>query len=516
MPVPPGVILPETRRKTVAFLVLTVLVLCAHLLLNAHFKAQSESISYGFFLPLSLLTGVVCWSRAVRSAPGMRRGWALMTSAISLWFLATVMAAWAHIFQHALPSVATIDDFLYFFYGVPTLLAIAAPDDRQPFSLFFWFDGIQAAAVGFLAYIAIFAAIPFSGVALHPIPVSRLIWIYDAENLLLAVFATARMMVSPRGTEHRRFFQVLTAFLWTYGICATIYNHIVASAFDAGLLDILVDIPFIVLGLIAFFVGRLPAEEDHGRHRTPVALFIDNARPILLGLALIMLSAVVAHSHFRIAMGSILGAFVIYGVRSAILQSRLISTQMLLETANNSLSEMTLEDGLTGIANRRCFDQRLAHEWSRSHRTRSPLSLVLIDIDRFKLLNDTYGHLVGDECLKQVARTLRSALNRPGDLLARYGGEEFVALLPDTPELGARNVAARMQAILSATTPIPAIDRQVTVSIGTTTWEGQKDCSAGHLVDTADRALYAAKQNGRNRTEFLPLEARRNAMPAQS
>ena len=175
---------------------------------------------------------------------------------------------------------------------------------------------------------------------------------------------------------------------------------------------------------------------------------------------------------------------------------------------------MTLEDGLTGVANRRCFDQRLAHEWSRAHRTRTPLSLLLIDIDHFKNLNDTHGHLTGDECLIQVARTLRGVLQRPGDLFARYGGEEFVALLPETDEAGARNVADRLQAAQRGTSPIAGLQRQVTISIGGTTWTNQKNVSAQKLVDLADHALYEAKQNGRDRVEYLPANGERDHVPS--
>jgi diguanylate cyclase (GGDEF)-like protein len=489
---------------------MALILLCAHFVLNAYFRSQSESISYGFFGPVSLLAVGVLWWRAQHCPPSMRRNWGLFTAALALWSIATLFAVNEHLFLHAVPTAAAIDDFFYFFYGVPILLAIAAPDDSQPDSLFFWFDGFQAAAVGFLAYIALFAAIPFSGVPPHPMSVSRLIWIYDTENLILAVFATARLAEYPREAINRRFFQTMVVYLWVYGICASIYNHVVARFYDAGILDVLVDIPLLLLAGMVAFAPTPHAGGEAPQQRKPAGLMIDNVRPILLGLALVMLSATVAQAHFKIAISAILGAFVIYGIRSAILQSRLLNTQMLLETANSRLAEMTLEDGLTGIANRRCFDQRLTNEWSRAQRTHAALSLVLIDIDHFKKLNDTYGHIVGDECLIQVARTLRTAINRPGDLLARYGGEEFVALLPETDVAGAANVADRLQSLLRATAPVAPIPRQVTISIGTTTWQNQKDISFHQLVEAADRALYNAKKNGRDRIESLSLDADRD------
>jgi diguanylate cyclase (GGDEF)-like protein len=204
-------------------------------------------------------------------------------------------------------------------------------------------------------------------------------------------------------------------------------------------------------------------------------------------------------------MASILAAFVVYGIRSSYLQSRYQQSQIALERARDRLEELVLQDGLTGLANRRCFDQRLQQEWARARRNRHPLSLLLIDIDHFKKLNDSHGHLIGDECLIQVAQTLRRALNRPGDLLARYGGEEFVALLPETGDLGAEQVAERLQRTLRLCAPVAQVEKQVTISIGVCTCQPGESSPVQALIEAADRALYLAKQRGRNRIETLPF-----------
>lgn len=478
---------------------------CAHLGLALAFPARSDAISYVFFVGWAAAALTACLVRAANCPPGMQRNWALVSIALLLWLGGTVAAVGAQFFEHASPSVAALPDFFYFFYGVPMLLAIASPEDRQSIPVFFWLDGIQAAGVGYLAYVALFGVLPFTGTLPHPISVERLIWIYDAEDFVLAVFASARLLASPRKSAERRFFALINVFLWSYAVSASIYNHIEAVKTDAGVFDVLVDVPFLLLAAAVLFPVR-KADTEAGRHgRRLSASLIDNARPALLGLCLVALGAWVAHDHFAVAIGIVFGGFAVYGVRSAILQNRFAQTEAELETARDRLEQLVLQDGLTRIANRRCFDQRFQQEWARARRTGAPLSVLLIDIDHFKQLNDTFGHMVGDESLTQVAQTLQKALNRPGDLLARYGGEEFVALLPETNDSGAINVAENLQACLMRTPPLNGIDRQVTISIGVTTAVPRQGVRMEHLLQSADRALYAAKQNGRDRTEYLPM-----------
>jgi diguanylate cyclase (GGDEF)-like protein len=173
----------------------------------------------------------------------------------------------------------------------------------------------------------------------------------------------------------------------------------------------------------------------------------------------------------------------------------------LLDAAYQRLQHISFLDGLTGIANRRRFDEFLHNEWRRALRGGSSLSLVMIDIDYFKAFNDTYGHQAGDECLTRVASALQGALRRAGDLVARYGGEEFVAVLPATPADGALAVAQtlreRVEALGVAHRGSPVSDR-VTISLGVATTVPSRATSAAALVAAADRALYQAKREGRN------------------
>lgn len=161
------------------------------------------------------------------------------------------------------------------------------------------------------------------------------------------------------------------------------------------------------------------------------------------------------------------------------------------------LQKLTVTDELTGLANRRRLETKLNEEIHRSKRNQSPFSVLMIDLDRFKSVNDEYGHQRGDEVLKLCARTLQEQTRRT-DLAARYGGEEFCVLLPDTELQGAACAAGKIRrAVEELPDPVP------TVSIGIASWE--PDVSAEDLIDRADEALYAAKENGRNRTASWPI-----------
>lgn len=170
--------------------------------------------------------------------------------------------------------------------------------------------------------------------------------------------------------------------------------------------------------------------------------------------------------------------------------------------AQTELETLAARDGLTGLLNRRSFDEGLANEARRAARDLQPLSLLMIDIDCFKQYNDAYGHQKGDECLRLVAKTLTESLKRAGDAAARYGGEEFAVILPDTPWRGAMEVAERMRAAV-ARLAIPhrasSVSDCITLSVGGSTVDGPT-ISADQLLMSADAALYQAKNDGRNRS----------------
>jgi diguanylate cyclase (GGDEF)-like protein len=199
-------------------------------------------------------------------------------------------------------------------------------------------------------------------------------------------------------------------------------------------------------------------------------------------------------------------------VRSALQLRREMVKRMLrereLERLARKLERISNLDSLTTLANRRCFDDTLVKEWVRNGRADAFLGLLMIDIDHFKHYNDALGHVDGDTCLRRVAEAIQSVVHRPGDMVARYGGEEFAVILPNTDYAGAVAVADNIHASIARIGiehPNSAVSCTVTVSIGVAAGIPTCTTTPEQLLQAADRALYEAKQAGRNRTRSTCL-----------
>jgi diguanylate cyclase (GGDEF)-like protein/PAS domain S-box-containing protein len=194
--------------------------------------------------------------------------------------------------------------------------------------------------------------------------------------------------------------------------------------------------------------------------------------------------------------------------------------------AEMALQTLAAKDGLTGLANRRCFDQALQAEWLRAQRGGKPLALLFVDVDHFKPFNDRHGHQSGDECLRAVAAIVGAHASRPTDLAARYGGEEFAIILPATDRDGACEVAEQIRKSVTALRiahGAPGAGAHVTLSVGVATLVSGSEAGPDWLLGQADQALYAAKRLGRNRVvcadtmlaDFARLNRRKSeAQPA--
>jgi diguanylate cyclase (GGDEF)-like protein len=187
-------------------------------------------------------------------------------------------------------------------------------------------------------------------------------------------------------------------------------------------------------------------------------------------------------------------------IRPAIVKAR-VRNHLNLKRAHDMLERLSATDGLTGVANRRRLEEVIELEFARQTRSQEPLSVIMLDVDHFKSFNDTYGHAAGDECLKQIAATLRRTLRQQVDLVARYGGEEFMCVLPNSPHALAVEVAERIRTQIAAMdieyagSPPPV----VSASLGVATAEFGQDITPAQFMDQADQRLYAAKRAGRNR-----------------
>jgi diguanylate cyclase (GGDEF)-like protein len=266
------------------------------------------------------------------------------------------------------------------------------------------------------------------------------------------------------------------------------------------------------------------------RDSTPDLILLDAEMPGMSGFELLkMLKAessladvpvifITAHNAAGFEVSALdLGAadFIAKPLKSSRVLAR-VRTQLRVKHMADELRRTATTDALTGIANRRQFDESLEREWLRTKRATEAVSLLMIDVDHFKLYNDLFGHPKGDACLIYVAQALRSACNRPGDFVARYGGEEFMILLPKTPRQGAQHLAQRVLDAVAAC-GIFHEDSQtihyVSVSVGIACFDDASACwpydssalSASDLVHAADRALYSAKHAGRAQAKLRDI-----------
>ncbi|MEA1883532.1 MAG: diguanylate cyclase, partial [Thermotogota bacterium] len=177
-----------------------------------------------------------------------------------------------------------------------------------------------------------------------------------------------------------------------------------------------------------------------------------------------------------------------------------------LYSQRKTLEFLSSFDGLTGITNRRYFDEQLQLEWQKAYEDSALLGLIIIDVDHFKLYNDNYGHLAGDDCLKRVADAISKSLKRSTDFVSRYGGEEFVVILPGANFSSAMRIAENIRSDVEAMKiphELSEASDYVTVSLGASSMMPIKKNSPEELIKKADKALYRAKENGRNRAAYL-------------
>jgi diguanylate cyclase (GGDEF)-like protein len=494
-----------TRR---AFLSAAALFLAAHSVALA-LSRQSEGISALFVLAASLSAAWACYLRSTRTTGPVRRKWDFLASALCLWSIGEAISA----LRWFIPSLTHINalgpEFYFLVYGIPVLLAVSSSNEERDSVLFVLIDSFQAVFAVGLVYLEITLARSGTGPLMQPANLANL---YAAGSWLLAGAASLRLFARPRG-EERQLYRILVVYLLTFAALATPFRGtcLLFALPIGGYRDLLADITFFVLAA-GCLLAPLGSDPEKAPFETnSFALVLNNGSPILFTLAVLAMGALIARRHFGLGISAIALSLIIYCFRAALLQSAYMSaqhaltrSQFALREANSRLKELSLHDALTGLPNRRQFDQTLEMEWNRAMRTGRPLSLLMVDVDCFKDLNDRYGHPAGDLCLSKVASALRGALRRAGESVNRYGGEEFAAILPEVDIEGALSVAESMrEAVLSLRIPHEAstVKPFVTASVGVATIVPLPKSWPAELVAAADDALYRAKRNGRDRVE---------------
>ncbi len=460
------------------------------------------------------LAGVAALSVFVRSrfvAWSERTTWLWAGVSMLLWAVAhAVETAIGH---SGAASVLTVDasDFIYLSALFPLLLAFSTTHETQTLRFIFLLNCAQIALALVLAYFLLYrmSLTP----ALSATVMGR---IYGVACALLAIMSLLRGLCWIT-EEERQCIRWISVFLWTYLPIELAMDYATQyMGLKAGtLLDLSWSIPFGIAGWRALTlpVYRFPAQT--GRQRGNRRLLVECLCPLLMNAGIFALAAAVIRQHVLMGLSAIFSLLIIQGLQAAFIQmsfmagrNQLLDREMELRSANAALEELTQLDPLTGIANRRRFNAAMETVWRRAIRRKNVLSVLMVDIDYFKGVNDLHGHSYGDECLITLAHMMSELGRRPDDLVARLGGEEFVLLLPDTDLDGASEVASRLHesvrklAIINYASPF---DRHLTVSIGIAACVPAAGSEASSFVEAADQALYAAKKDGRNCTSAVSL-----------
>jgi len=467
-----------------------IAVICAlaYLALHAAFPLLFPEHATAFSLIFLTLTPALASAACVRRgrSPDGPEGWSAAALAMAFWSLGMAATMASALLIGPDGEEGAIGMLLFVLYGVPLIFAAASPDNEA------WhvrlLDAAMALMLGLLFAAHTLSFSTLTGTAAAGTVNLRLM--FDIENLFVGAFALIRFATS--GTARQRtFFGVLTLFAFAYMASAGYINHFQSDADYGGMTDLVIDAPFLLLAILA--LSRLPMRETWLATSQKANNLVRSASPLMLAISLLVVSASLIAGAPMLAIAGFATATLGTGLRNVFVQTESFRMQ-------DRLDELARIDALTGLANRRQFDETLRREWARARRSGDALALVMIDIDHFKLLNDTFGHPVGDERLRAVGKALQGCVRRGGDLIARYGGEEFAAILPATVPNEAQALAEAMRgAVARLNLSSPAGSGILTVSLGIGHIFPADDGAPEALIAMADTALYRAKQEGRDR-----------------
>ncbi|KAF1687151.1 GGDEF domain-containing protein [Pseudoxanthomonas broegbernensis] len=480
--------------------VLAAMYLLCHGLALSLLPGHAAVLSFLFLIGAPLLAAVACLWRGSRGQAAS--GWFAAALAMVLWAGGMALNMHQQVWLGS-AAMAGASMLLYVLYGVPLVFVLAhARGGPRYVDLI---DGALALMLGYLFFVHTFSFVTGSRVDAQGVDNLRLM--FDLENAFIAVSALVRYVATAEAAR-RAFFRTLALFSGLYLLVAGYINHFSTDAGFGGRVDVVIDLPFLALAVAAMRV------RSRGGDPWPVsprlARMVDVGGSLILPLALLIVSALIVDGHPRLAVAGFVTAMLGFGVRSILMQVGLLERQ-------EALDALARLDGLTGVANRRQFDQVLRSEWSRARRDGRGMALILADVDHFKGFNDRYGHQAGDRCLQEVALALAACAMRGADLVARYGGEEFAVVVPSPSREGVLEVAERMRATVERMRlPGLAPPAVVTVSLGVGLIDAVDRSEPDALLAAADAALYDAKRQGRNRVaeRRVPGEEGRTTAPA--
>lgn len=468
----------------------SLLYLMCHALAIMIFARQAMIISFAFLVAAPVIAAGVCFWRARKVGFSLTKGWSALGLGVLLWAAGMALNMRQEVFLQNLNSTPGDSMLLYVLYGVPLTFAIASTDEN------IWYvrliDGVLAAVLGYLYFVHTFSLATAQG-ATSEYGLVHLRMMFDLENIFIVLFSLIRYVTSTVPYK-RQFFRVLAIFSLVYLLTASYINHVQPEDTDfGGLSDLIIDIPFLVL-IMATSIGAGATFRVKASRR--ISLVVHAGSPLVMPVTLLLVSGFVVRSHLALGIAGFVIATLGYGLRSVLIQVRAYEER-------DRFNELARVDELTGVSNRRQFDETLAAEWRRLRRSGESVAIFMLDIDHFKLLNDMHGHQMGDERLRTVARTVAGCILRSSDLVARYGGEEFAVLLPAISLQEALEVAETMRVAVEALRmEAPGPTGIVTISVGVGFLDRVTESEPASLMSTADEALYQAKHRGRNRVVY--------------
>ncbi|HEY1092610.1 MAG TPA: GGDEF domain-containing protein [Burkholderiaceae bacterium] len=468
----------------------------AFLVLQVFVLAWQPAFAYHVMVAAPLLCALALWHRSGREGGEARRGWRLLALSMLVWSAGTIGNLWFEWVQGLRNGMYREAILMFQLAPVPVFYLLAGEPATSGRRLVRLIDAVLALALCFSFFTLTWSLLTARGTPDEP-GIIAMVWLLDVQNLFVAVCALARLAVAQSASE-RALLRALSIYDISYFMIVSFNNHFIAPREDLG-----AEVGSVVTLAFAAFAGFSLWHRDPPARQVPAMALrvVRSASPIVLAGTLIAVSLFLIRLDYGMGVAGVVLGVLGYGLRNTLTQVRQLAHGDTLERRQVELQALAWTDALTGAANRHFLEHALAETWRRAPPEGRLMTVLMLDIDHFKALNDKLGHASGDRCLREVAATLQKALVRPGDLLARYGGEEFTALLIDTDAEGGRTVAERLRdAVEGLHLPNPGgANKLVTVSIGGATGVVRTEADARQLLQAADTALYQAKSAGRNR-----------------